>query len=181
MKHNWIRSLSGCLCIFILLVSNPSLTGRAGSPAASTGVGGYQWHTFYGSATNDEGWGIAVDENGGVYITGSSVASWAGPAEQAPLHAFSGPADLFVLKLDAAGAYQWHTFYGINALGTRIALDGSGGVYISGTSRAAWNGPAGQAPLNYFNGSTDIFVLKLQNVTANEKIYLPLLISTGIR
>ena len=33
---------------------------------------------------------------------------------RAPLHAHSGgPAyDMFVLKLDTNGAYQWHTFYG---------------------------------------------------------------------
>ena len=138
-----------------------ALNSRADSPAAPVEAGVYQWHTFYGSVTNDYGFSIAVDDNGGVYITGVSVVTRDGPASQAPLHAFSGITDLFVLKLDAAGAYQWHTFYGNDTVGSGIALDSSGGVYISAYSRSSWDGPTGQGPLHGYSDSYDIVVLKL--------------------
>ena len=125
--------------------------------------GAYQWHTFYGSISEDIGYGIALDGNGGVYIIDRSSRSWDGPEGQAPLHAFSGPYEIAVLKLDASGAYQWHTFYGSTSSdwGNGIAVGGSGEVYISGSSESSWNGPAGQAPLQAYTGYYDIAVLKL--------------------
>jgi hypothetical protein len=126
-------------------------------------AGTYQWHTFYGSTSRDEGRGIAVVGSDGVYITGQSVGSWDGPAGQAPLHAYSGNNDIVVLKLDAAGAYQWHTFYGSTSAdyGAGIAVDGSGGVCITGYISGSWVGPTGQAPLHAYRGNNDIVVLKL--------------------
>ena len=73
----------------------------------------YSWHTFYGSNNSDEvGDGIAVDGSGNVYVTGYSDATWNGPADR-PRSMLSAEAhDIFVLKLNSSGAYQWHTFYG---------------------------------------------------------------------
>jgi hypothetical protein len=130
----------------------------------------YQWHTFYGQLTTG-GDGIAVDGSGNVYVTGfSGTTGWNGPNGQAPLHAYSGISNIFVMKLDKNGAYKWHTFYGAfdteNEDGINvncIALDGSGNVYVTGTSVQAWNGPSGQAPLNAFSGTHSLFVLKLNS------------------
>ena len=125
----------------------------------------YAWHTFYGSSVNDEGYGIATDGSGNVYVTGLSDATWNGPAGQIPLHAHSGSYDIFVLKLDSSGSYQWHTFYGSSGHddGSGIATDGSGNVYVTGESDATWNGPTGQIPLHAHSGSYDIVVLKLDS------------------
>jgi parallel beta-helix repeat protein len=129
------------------------------------GSGAYQWHTFYGSSDYDEGYGIATDGSGNVYITGSGYATWNGPAQQAPLNAYTGNRDIFVLKLDGSGAYQWHTFYGSSGSNYSygIATHGSGNVYVTGESSATWNGPAQQSPLNPYTGDHDIFVLKLNS------------------
>ena len=125
----------------------------------------YKWHTFYGSTDVDGGSAIAVDGSGNVYVTGVSNAAWNGPARQNPLHAYSGGSDIFVLKLYSSGAYQWHTFYGSGGFdpGSGIAVDGSGNVYVTGTSTDTWNGPAGQSPLHAHSGGPDIFVLKLNS------------------
>jgi hypothetical protein len=127
--------------------------------------GAYQWHTFYGSSGGDIGYGIATDGSGNAYVTGTSYETWNGPTGQTPLHTPSGGSEIFVLKLDSSGAYQWHTFYGSSDddYPFAIATDGSGNVYLTGESLAAWNGPAGQSPLHVYSGSYDIFVLKLDS------------------
>ena len=110
----------------------------------------YAWHTFYGSSGTDYGQGIAVDGSGNVYVTGYSLATWG-----FPLHPHSGGYDIFVLKLNSSGAYQWHTFYGSSGEdeGYGIAVDGSGNVYVTGDSQATWNGPAGENPLHAYSGN----------------------------
>jgi len=119
----------------------------------SSGV--LQWNTFYGSSADDFGIGIAVDGSGDVYVTGGSGATWG-----SPLNAYTGGSDIFVLKLNSSGVLQWNTFYGSSDFddGTGIAVDGSGNVYVTGESYAAWG-----SPLNAYAGDRDIFVLKLNS------------------
>jgi hypothetical protein len=127
--------------------------------------GAHQWHTFYGSGVSDDSYGIVADGNGSIYVTGMSDASWQGDSGQNPLHALSGWRDIFVLKLNSSGAYQWHTFYGSASqdYGHGIAADGSGNVYMTGDSDATWQGDGGANPLHPYNYWTDIFVLKLNS------------------
>jgi hypothetical protein len=131
--------------------------------------GAYRWHTFYGSGHanyNNNGMGVAADDSGNLAVTGDSAGGgWAGPSGQAPRNPFTGFQDTFVLRLDANGAYQWHAFYGSgNDGGRAIAVD-AWGIDVMGYSGATWNGPAGKAPLNPYHGDAshrnDIFVLKL--------------------
>jgi putative transposon-encoded protein len=124
----------------------------------------YQWHTFYGSGSSDYARGIALDAAGGLYVAGTSLDTWNGPAGQAALHSFGGSADLFVLKLGSNGVYQWHTFYGDSDDGHAIALDKSGNIYVTGSSGYTWDGPSGQGPLHAHSADTfDIHVLKLNS------------------
>jgi hypothetical protein len=97
----------------------------------------YQWHTFHGAATSDDqALALALDSSGNIYVVGKSNKTWTGPSAQAPLHAFAGTGNnVFVLKLNSAGAYQWHTFYGcatgIGDYATTIALDSSNNIYVA--------------------------------------------------
>jgi hypothetical protein len=52
------------------------------------------WNTFMGSVSEDDGYGIAVDSSGNVYVMGSSYATWGNP-----INAFAGGHDAFVAKL----------------------------------------------------------------------------------
>ena len=125
-------------------------------------TGAYQWHTFYGSADGDSGYGIALDGSGNIYVTGGSQVTWNGPGAVAPLNPHAGSGDIVVVKLNSAGAYQWHTFYGsaMGDSGMRIAVDGSRNIYATGYSDATWNGPGAAVPLNAHSGNTDIMVVK---------------------
>jgi hypothetical protein len=145
-------------------ISSANLEGITSlSPEGSA----YQWHTFYGSSDIDSVSAVALDNNGYIYITGVSYASWNGPEGELPLHGYVGELyNFFVLKLDSLGKYQWHTFYGSidgdNPNG--IAIDSNNDIYITGQSYLTWNGPEGQLPLNEYNGGGDIFILKLDEL-----------------
>jgi hypothetical protein len=68
---------------------------------------------------------------------------------------------MLILKLNPAGGYQWHTFYGTTPsvdnddYAFDIAVDASGNAYITG------GGTAWGSPLHAYHGSGDIIVLKL--------------------
>lgn len=123
--------------------------------------GVYQWHAFYGSNDRDTGNSIATDGNGNIYITGESHTMWDGPDGQNPLRAHSGDEDVFVLKLNSAGDYQWHTFYGPSKSGDSLVMDETGNLYVTGGSSLPWDGPDGETPLHAHSGDYDIFVLKI--------------------
>ena len=107
--------------------------------------GVYQWHTYYGAAPtdlangDDEANGLAVDADGNVFITGYSDTSW-NVGAQAPRHAHDGIGqNMFLLKLNGSGAYQWHTFYQ-SGRANAIALDSSRNIYITGYSNSEFPG-----------------------------------------
>ena len=125
--------------------------------------GVYQWHTFYGSDDEDSATSIAVDENGNVYVVGSSYGSWQGDENANPIRGYSGGWDIAVLKLGSNGVYQWHTFYGSvdQDWANGITVDKSGNIYVTGYSDATWQGNRGQSPLHAYGGDEDLVVLKL--------------------
>jgi hypothetical protein len=96
------------------------------------------WSTYFGSAENENGYGIAIDKTGGVYICGSSPGSGLatpGAYQAAP----AGFTDAFLAKFDAEGFRKWSTYYGGSsddqALG--IATDIFSNVYITGFTMSA--------------------------------------------
>ncbi|RPJ39196.1 MAG: hypothetical protein EHM35_02925 [Planctomycetaceae bacterium] len=136
-------------------------------------AGTYLWHTFYGSTNEETANGIAVDGDGNVYVAGVSYDSWDGPSGQSPLHAFTNPGavigDIAIIKLNSAGAYEWHTFYGSAGEDYAGAITAamSGSIYVAGYSFASWDGPGtcttpgvSPCPLHAYASSYDIFVLK---------------------
>jgi hypothetical protein len=132
--------------------------------------GQYLWHTFYGSGIQSSAAGIAVDGSNNVYVTGWSNGSWIGAGGVTPKHAYSGSSDIFVLKLDTNGAYQWHTFYGSSLssvsgadVGNAIALDQNGNVFVIGYSLSNWSaGDDNLPPKHSHQGDGfDVVLLKL--------------------
>jgi hypothetical protein len=125
----------------------------------------YYWHSFYGSSSNDYGYGIAVDSDNNIYTVGASSANWKGPSDEDPLHAYSGNSDIAIVKLNSAGAYQWHTFYGSNDVdvGNAITLDSAANLYVLGRSQMGWNGNGGLGPLTPHTGAgaDNLVILKL--------------------
>jgi hypothetical protein len=128
-------------------------------------TGQYQWHTFLGGA-GEAASGI-VAKGSDIFITGFSSAGWDGPNSTPPIYPYSGSNDLVVLKLNSAGAYQWHLFLGSPDIdsSSKIVMDASDNLYIAGIAMDSWNGPGSMPPLNPHSGNNhyDILVVKLNN------------------
>jgi hypothetical protein len=116
------------------------------------------WNTFLGGNGEDFGSALAVDGSGNVYVAGQSRANWG-----SPVRAFSGGYDLFAAKLDSDGHLTWNTFLGSGGEdgGAALAVDGSGNVYVAGTSGASWGSPVRA----YSGDSFNPFVAKLSDTT----------------
>jgi uncharacterized protein YijF (DUF1287 family) len=129
--------------------------GRDVFAAKLNSSGVRQWHTFLGSASDDYGSGIAIDGNGNVYVVGTSYTTW-----ETPVNAHAGGADVFAAKFNSNGVRQWNTFLGSGSddWGDGITVDGSGNVYVVGSSSATWG-----APVNAYAGGGDAFAAKLNS------------------
>ncbi|MBE0433897.1 SBBP repeat-containing protein, partial [candidate division WOR-3 bacterium] len=85
------------------------------------------WVGRYNGPGNDydEATSLAVDEQGNVYVTGSSIGS-------------GTSLDYATIKYDSAGVEQWVQRYNGPANGddwaTSLAVDGQGNVYVTGPS-----------------------------------------------
>src|SRR6266446_5413886 len=113
------------------------------------------WNTFLGSSGFDEGYGVAVNSSGNVYVTGTSSASWG-----SPVRVYSGGVDSFAAKLDSSGKLIWNTFLGGSGddYGFGVAVNGSGNVYVTGFSNAIWG-----SPVRAYGSSLDAFAAKLDS------------------
>ncbi len=91
------------------------------------------WNTFLGGTSTDQGYGIAVDGSGNVYIAGVSLATWGSPFRNYS----GGNGDAFAAKLDSSGNLMWNTFLGGSEqdVGHGIAVDDGGSVYVVGYQR----------------------------------------------
>jgi hypothetical protein len=140
-------------CCSALAVALLCCTPTGAMAATRPGCAG-SWLTFLGGPGTDVAGGIAVDDGGSIYLTGTSTGGWG-----EPVRAYTRGFDAFVAKLDAHGTLVWITFLGGDGddYGHAIALDRSGGVYVTGASGAAW----GSGPVRPFSAGLDAFVAKL--------------------
>ena len=151
---------------------NPFQVARAGGTEVfvtkldTNGAGVYS--TYFGGGGNDVGNGVAVDNDGNAYITGSTVSTNLPTLNpfQAARVAYD---EAFVTKFNADGsALVFSTYIG----GSRpdeskaIALDSSNNVYITGYSESV-DFPLVN-PINASNaGGDDVFVVKLDSSGAS--------------
>lgn len=140
-------------------------------------TGDHLWHTIYGNSVSvgySYGYGLVIDSNNDIFVSGLSTASWEGPNGQSPLNPYDGSSsNTNVIKLSSDGTYQWHSFYPYttdyfnNSAGTPkgnsgMTSDRNGNLIIVGTSRSNWYGPNGEMPIHQ-GGYYDIVVLKISS------------------
>jgi hypothetical protein len=115
------------------------------------------WNTFMGGNNYDYGEGIALDGSGNVYVAGYGRTTWGSPVQ-----AYTSDYDAFAVKLNSSsGVLTWNTFMGGGSGGDAsngIAADGSGNIYVAGSSSAAWG-----SPVRAYSASYDAFAAKLDS------------------
>jgi len=130
--------------------------------------GGFLWAKSFGGGSNDEGYGVAVDGSGNVYVTGyfNSGTVDFNPGSTGGMLTTMGTEDVFLAKYDAGGNYLWAKNMGGTGadLGYSVAVDGSDNVYvtgyfISGSANFDPGGTGGAGTLTTA-GSNDAFLAK---------------------
>jgi hypothetical protein len=121
-------------------------------------AGKHLWSKRFGDAADhQEAAGVAVDAQGSVFVTGSFLGTidFGGGALTT-----AGGSDIFLVKLDAGGSYQWAKRYGDAAdqRATSVAVDVGGNVLITGGIAGVVDFGGGM--LAGFGGQ-DVFLTKL--------------------
>jgi hypothetical protein len=117
--------------------SLPGNTNLGGSDAFITkydALGNQVWTKQFGSSADDNGFGITIDNNGNLYITGQTAGSLPGQTNK-------GQSDAFIAKYDTLGNQLWIRQFGSsqfsgagneNTNTNGISIDINGNIYITG-------------------------------------------------
>ena len=92
--------------------------------------GNQLWNKSWGGGASDLGYGVVIDNNSFIYITGATNSIGIGNY------------DAFLVKFDSTGNYLWNeTWGGIDPdYSYGIALDDSGNIYVSGITESYGTG-----------------------------------------
>ncbi|MCG3164979.1 MAG: hypothetical protein POELPBGB_00739 [Bacteroidia bacterium] len=93
------------------------------------------WATYYGGSEEDDGYSIATDTLGNIYLVGWTWSS-SNIASSGFQNAFGGAIDAFLVKFNSAGNRLWATYYGGSSIeeGLSVATDIFGNIYMGGDS-----------------------------------------------
>lgn len=106
-----------------------------------------KWIRQFGSPDDDRGRGIAVDDDGQMYVTGVTCGALAGTPN-------AGGTDLFVAKLDADGNLLW-----LNQAGS-ASNDNAAGIVISSNVVTVVGTTFGQLDGERNHGRSDLFLVQ---------------------
>ncbi|HEY8187072.1 MAG TPA: SBBP repeat-containing protein, partial [Pyrinomonadaceae bacterium] len=135
---------------------------------------GLDYSTYLGGSGQEQGFDIAVDSGGNAYVTGSIFLSPDFPTTAGAFdRTADGNQDGFVTKFDPFGALVYSTYLGgsnSETGGTGIAVDSFGNAYVVGITPSLDFPTTPGAFDTTYNGSTDVFVTKL-NPAGNGLVY----------
>ncbi|MEN8250728.1 MAG: SBBP repeat-containing protein [Bacteroidota bacterium] len=117
------------------------------------------WSKQFGENGEDVARSITTDDSGNVYVTGTTTGGWNYDTWGYGIM-FYGYSDVYVVKFDNSGAFNWFTMFGGRYVDTAesITVDNSGNVYVAGSTESILASPTSydKSP-----GYWDIFLAKL--------------------
>ena len=122
------------------------------------------YSTYLGGSGADDGYGIALDGSGRVYVTGETSSSDF-PTANAAQPLYAGGFDAFVTKLDVVGsAVFYSTYLGGTAeeVGSSIAVDASGNTFVTGWTESTNFPTVSPVQATFGGGFSDVFVANLE-------------------
>jgi hypothetical protein len=136
------------------------------------------YSTYLGGAKEEQGWGIALDSQGNIYLTGKTRSRDFHVTPGALQPSLAGRADVFVSKLNPGGSTLLYSTYlggaGEEYIwddGGNIAIDSHGMLYVGGTTESR-NFPTTPNAFrrNFAGGKADGFLVKLD--LANSRLII---------
>ncbi len=152
--------------------TNNSLYGGDVFIAKFSNKGLRLWATYYGGPSIDNFSGLATDNSGNIYVTGSTVSTSGIASSGSYQTNLKGNEDAFLAKFNSNGKRQWATYFGGDEQNESygIAIDANSDLFIAGETTSlsdiATQG-AYQTSLSgssiMFGGQSDGFLAKFSN------------------
>jgi len=123
------------------------------------------WARTWGGVGDDEAQDVAVDDDGNIYSTGGfmSTVDFNPDAEGEDIHTSNGYFDVFLVKYDKYGNFQWARTWGgtYPDRGNSVDIDNSGNVLVSGSFSSTVDfGTGGAHDIQTSSGGEDCFLTK---------------------
>lgn len=126
-----------------------------------------KWATYYGGSGDDYITAVKCDQQGYVYISGTTNSSSGIATTGSHKSIFSGGinSDAFLVKFDSTGLRQWGTYYGDTAVDACYGMDISdpGYVYICGSTASKINIATAGTHKDTLSGATDGYIVKFNS------------------
>jgi len=129
--------------------------------------GNFAWARSVGGNDSDHGFGLSVDASSNVFVTGYfNLTGDFDPGPGISNLTSAGTDDVFILKLNGSGSFQWARAVGGTNVDTgySITTDAFGNVIVTGSFNQTTDFDPGIPVFNLVSaGGNDVFVLKLNS------------------
>lgn len=132
-----------------------------------TSAGDYMWSQTFGGVNQDRALSVSSDLQSNIYTSGYFTETVDfDPTANVDSRTSEGEQDIFLVKYNKNGVYQWTVTYGgeSNDVGQSVSNDLSGNVFLSGSFSDTIDFDPGPGVLTFYSpGDADIFIQKLDS------------------
>jgi hypothetical protein len=127
--------------------------------------GALLWATYFGGGDGDNGFNLALDISGNIYLAGNTTSLSGIATSSAYQSSNSGSTDAFLAKFNGSGALQWATYFGGSSdeNGNSVVTDASGNVYLAGTTKSSSGIATSGAYRTTIGGDYDAYIAKFNS------------------